>query len=495
MSSSHASSMPFFVALLGAPGAACSTIEGDGTTGVGGTYVSGIMEAGDYDDGADDTEGESPLGPEYEDSCLPGPEGTDWHLGWQITCSASAASREFVNPLDESFVAFEDVSGPFGNICCGGIASVAEADATCQVLCMEHICQAARVQHVTWAVDVSNDGMGGDCLDVSDDCGFDLELCMTGEVHEQVGNPGALFSYFLEADCEATHDQFVSPYGTHGDHWDWVQFPNDPTDDAAPLCAPTPEPEPGPPERVPENEVEEEPGTSVTLSWSVGGEPIGREQSLDAEVDLAYAVDPCGSGDCIGLSRLHVTVPDGIHQGLALENLHLTVEERGVQETPLSASGAFSFAAGSLRATLSLSVDQTPLVITGYNEGRADGVALPRSDTMTLSNLVFGFDDGLIEGALELSINGSFVRHAPDALIKVVDSPTDCALPVALEAASTDLDGEALSHVWWVPPWFLGTGNLLDATLPPGTYRVYLTSFDATGRFDSTARVVVRSCQ
>jgi hypothetical protein len=136
-----------------------------------------------------------------------------------------------------------------------------------------------------------------------------------------------------------------------------------------------------------------------------------------------------------------------------------------------------------------------PLVITGYNDGRVDGVVLPRADTMILSNLVFGFDDGLVEGALELNINGSYVRHAPDALIKVVDSPTACAMPVAFEAASIDLDGEPLTHMWWVPPWFLGTGNLLDAILPPGSYRVYLTSFDSTGRFDSTALEHVRSCQ
>jgi hypothetical protein len=392
------------------------------------------------------------------------------------------------------FLELEDVSGPFGNICCGGIASVEEADADCQTLCMATLCEAARVQHVAWAVDVSNDGMGGSCLDDHDDCGFDLELCMSGDVHEQIALPGALFSYFLEADCEAAHDQAISPYGTHGDYWDWVQFPNEPEDDAAPLCVPIPEPEPGPPERAPENEVEEEPGTSVTLWWSVGGGPINREQSLDARVDFAYAVDPCASGDCIGLSRLHVTVPDGTHQGLTLANLHLDVEQVA-KETPLSGSGAFSFGSASLRATLSLSVDGVPLVITGYNDGRVDGVVLPRADTMILSNLVFGFDDGLVEGALELNINGSYVRHAPDALIKVVDSPTACAMPVAFEAASIDLDGEPLTHMWWVPPWFLGTGNLLDAILPPGSYRVYLTSFDSTGRFDSTALEHVRSCQ
>jgi hypothetical protein len=34
-------------------------------------------------------------------------------------------------------------------------------------------------------------------------------------------------------------------------------------------------------------------------------------------------------------------------------------------------------------------------------------VALPRFDTMTLNNLVFGFDDGVIDAKLELNINGS----------------------------------------------------------------------------------------
>jgi hypothetical protein len=240
--------------------------------------------------------------------------------------------------------------------------------------------------------------------------------------------------------------------------------------------------------------MEAEPGTIVTLEWSIAGGPIDREQSLDADVDFAYAVDPCASGDCIGISRLHVTVPDGTHRGLRLENLHLLVEQV-MEESPLSASGAFSFGSRSLRATLSLSVDGIPLVVTGYNEGRVNGIVLPRADAMTLTNLVFGFRDGPIDAALALNINGTYVRHAPDALVEVVEAPVDCASPVTFEAASSDLDGDALAHVWWVPPWFLGSGNLLDATLPPGPYRVFLTSFDPSGRFDSTALEYVRSCR
>lgn len=496
MSSPHAR-LPFALtlALLCAPIVACSTIDGDGTTGIGGTYVSGLPATDGEYDGADDTEGEPPaFGPEDFNYCLPGPEGGPYFMGWQIACTASSATRSFVNPLDASFVEIEDVSGPFGNICCGGVATVLEADEDCQVLCMEQICEAARVQHVSWAIDVSNDGMGGDCLDVSENCGFDFELCMSGVLHEQLGGPGALFSYFMQAECEAIHDQEISPYHQTENYWSWVQFPNDPLDDVAPLCAPSPENEPGLPENAPENEVEEEPGTSVTLQWSIAGGPLDSEQSLDAEVDLAYAINPCASGDCIGFSRLHVTVPDDTYRGWKLENVHLILE-RAPRETPLSASGAFSLGSGALGATLSLAVDGIPLVITGVNQGHADGMVLPRSNTMTLTNLVFAFDDGMIDAALALNINGTYVRHGPDALIKVVDAPTDCALPVTFEAASTDLDGDSLTHMWWVPPWFLGTGALLEATLPPGTYHVLLTSFDSSGKVDSTALRHMRSCR
>src|SRR5262245_41778946 len=73
---------------------------------------------------------------------------------------------------------------------------------------------------------------------------------------------------------------------------------------------------------------------------------------------------------------------------------------------------------------------------------------------------------------------------ALEPVIKVIDPPSDCAVPVTFEAASSELDGDSLTHMWWVPPWFLGTGNLLDAKLPPGSYHVYLTSFDSSGRFD-----------
>jgi hypothetical protein len=484
---------PVALALLCVLMAACSTIDGGGT-GPGATSEPFYpITVGEYD-GADDTDGALPAGPEYNDDCLPGPEGSDWFMGWQITCNASSATRSFVNPLDASFVEVEDVSGPFGNVCCGGMPPVAEADLDCQVLCMEQICEAARVQHVAWALDVSNDGAGGDCLDVNTNCGFDFDLCMTGTLHEQVAYPGALFSYFLEAECEAAHDQLISPYGSYGDYWDWIQFPNDPADDPVPLCAPIPEPEPGLPEHASENEVGEEPGTTVTLQWSVAGGPIESEQSLDAQVDLAYAVNPCARGECIGISHLHVTVPDGTYQGLVLENLHMILEH-APEEVPLSASGAFFLGPRMLRATLSLVVNGMPLVISGYNEGRARGVALPSTDTMTLTNILFGFDDGMIDATLELDINGSYVRHGPDALIKVIDAPTDCAMPVTFEAASRDLDGDPLTHTWWLPPWFLGTGNLLDATLTPGTYGVYLTSMDPSGRADSTALQYVRACR
>lgn len=205
-------------------------------------------------------------------------------------------------------------------------------------------------------------------------------------------------------------------------------------------------------------------------------------------------MNPCAAGDCISLSRLAVAVPDGIYQGYSLANLRLVLEEP-TQEVPLSASGSFALGPRALHATASFTVEGVPLVITGYNAGRVSGVALPRADTMTLNNLVFAFDDGVLAAALELNVNGTFVRHAPDAVIKVVDAPVGCTAPVAFHAASTDLDGDELSHVWWVPPWFLGTGTLLEASLPPGTYSVYLTSIDPSGRSDSTALRYVRSCQ
>lgn len=495
MSTSRANpSLALALAALGTL-AACSTIDGGGT---GTSATSGLPPPPASDDdtgdaGADETGGGMGLGPEDFDYCFPGPEGTPILRGWHIACTAPTATRSFVNPLDSTYLELEDFSGIFGNVCCGGLATLYEADMACQLLCLELLCEAARVQHVAWAVDVSDDGMGGDCLDVTENCGFDFDLCMTGDYHEQHGQPGMLFSYIMQAECGAAHDQDLSPYSEVLDKWTWVEDGNDPTNDPA-VCAPIPEPEPGPPEGTPEHEMEEEPGTSVTLRWSVGGGTSHTEQSLDVAVDLAYAVVPCTSGDCIGLSRFHVTIPDGTYHGLELRNAHLVLE-RATEDTPLSASGAFSLGPKTLAATLSLTVDGIPIVLTGFNEGHARGVAQPRFDTMTLNNLVFDFDDGVIDAELELNINGSYVRHAPDALIKVIDAPTDCALPVTFEAASHDLDGDSLTHTWWVPPWFLGEGTLLEATLPPGSYRVYLTSTDPSGRSDSTALHHVRSCQ
>lgn len=337
--------------------------------------------------------------------------------------------------------------------------------------------------------------MGGDCLDSAfESCGFDFEECMTGLLHEQTAQPGGLFTYILQAECEATHDQDISPWSNQTETWSWVEFPNVPYNDPVPLCAPEPEPEPGPPERAPEMEVGEEPGTSVTLRWAVADGPSGVEQSLDAKVELAYAIDPCIHGDCITISHIDVSLPDGLYQGFELENLHLVLEEPTVGAR-LSSNGRFALGERSLRATSSFVVDGIPVVIKGYNVGRFGGVADPRSDTMTLTNLFFEFGDGVIDAALEINFDGKHVHRAPDALIKLLDAPTDCAAPVTFVAATTDPDGDALTHVWWVPPWFLGTGTLLEASLPPGTFRIYLSSFDSSGRSDSTALQYVRACR
>lgn len=227
--------------------AGCSTIEGGGTSGGGGGGGGGATsDSNGWDDtggGADDTHGAYPGEPEGFDYCLPGPEGSEFFLGWQVACNASSSTRKLVNPLDSSYAEIQDVSGHFGAICCGGVSSVIEADADCQILCMEHVCEAARVQHVAWALDVSNDGMGGDCLDSTAHCGFDFDQCMTGLLHEQTGQPGDLFTYILQAECEATHDQDLSPWDIQTDSWAWVEFPNDPSNDPVPLCAPAPEPQ------------------------------------------------------------------------------------------------------------------------------------------------------------------------------------------------------------------------------------------------------------
>jgi hypothetical protein len=478
----------------------CSTIEGGGAGGGGSGGGGGTSDSNPWwetdGDGADGTDGNPPAGPEYSDECRPDPAGSQFFHGWQITCNASSSTRKFVNPTDSLYVELQDLSGSFGSICCGGSAHEEVADASCQVLCMEYVCEAARVQHVAWAVDVSNDGMGGDCLDTAwTDCGFDFESCMSGMLHEQVAQPGDLFTYILQAECEAVHDQDLSPWGTDGDDiWDWIELPNIPGNDAAPVCAPAPEPEPGPPERSPEMEIEEEPGTSVTLHWAVADGPSGTEQSLEPDVAIAYSVSPCADGDCISLSRLDLTIPDGIYRGLSLANLHLILEE-ATPAVPLSASGDFVLPPRSIHATSSFTVEGIPIAVTGYNAGSARGVALPHADTMTLTNLAFDFVDGAFGAALEINLNGTYIHHAPDAIIKLVDTPTDCVAPVAFEAASIDLDGDSLTHVWWVPPWFIGTGSMLEAPLPPGLHHVYLTSIDSSGRADSTAFSHVRSCR
>ncbi len=464
---------------------ACSTAAG-GSTGSGGGGTGGPGPDPTTTDAADEGSGGDglPIPPQYGDQC-----GESIALGWDTVCRASSTIREYTNPLTQIVVELDDEFEDFGPLCCEGMPSYEEANAGCEELCFQRLCGEALETHLWWATEVAPG-----CWDGLDpNCGFDMDACLAGTVHEQIiDDPNDDLDpvdYFLEVGCNALNTSGRSVTGT----WDWIQFPeNDPSDDP-PMCSSPAGIGDAPGARQESFSASESAGTHAVLMWDFG-EIGGIESSHALSVDLGYGLIPCGNGAslCIDLRKLDVSVSDVVAQGLQLSHAHLSLEEAPASPFAVVA-GRFTVPDGALRFLLSANVDGVPVILSGTNDGATAGHLT--EEGVTLSGLRFSYEDPLFAATVQIEVASAHHASKPRSAISVLDAPLDCNQPVAFHAATDEPDGEAVSYQWWLPPLTLGSSNTVEAVLPAGNHAVLLMTSDASGRTDATAMSYRRSCK
>ncbi len=465
---------------------ACSTLANTETGGGGGSGGTGGPPPAATDDGADEGSGDdaTPILPQDGDQC-----GESVPLGWETECQVFHTLREYTNPLMQTVVEVEDEFTGFNSLCCEGQPSLAEASAGCHELCRRQLCFEARDTHLWWTVEAAPG-----CWDGTDPyCGFDMEACMTGTVHEQViDDPDDELEpvdYFLEVSCNTAN---LSDRQANG-AWSWIQFPNNDPDDDPPTCSSPEEMGNAPGARSDSFSASDSAGTYATLTWDFG--EIGGIEASDAlSVDLGYRLTPCREGKslCIELTRLDISASDIVAQGLELSQAHLSLEEIPASTIEVVA-GHFTVPGGALQFRLSATVDGSPLTLFGSNDGPMAGHI--REGGLTLSGLRFSYADALFAATVQIEVESAHYASKPRSTISVLEAPLDCHEPVIFSVETDELDGEAVSYQWWLPPLTLGDSATFEAVLAPGSHSVLLMTRDASGRTDATAMSYRRSCR
>lgn len=369
----------------------------------------------------------------------------------------------------------------FGAACCEGLASDKSADAACVELCQRKVCEKARANHLALRTSFCAGG-----------CGFSMSACMTGEWHEQTLDYflAADQKYWLQARCiGAENNESMTD-----DVFDWRERPNDLPLNNPRMCKGTEDSEKDTSVVILDDLATEDAGTVAAVTWATASSS-GREDSQDLAVRFGYDVIDCEDQErCLDLGVLEVSLPATTVQGIALENVNLSVYQVDAQPV-LSSAGAFSFAPGTVHAILSAVAGGVPLVLTGTNRGRAQGQISPAAGVVTLSGLSFGYSDSEIAADLRLDLVGRHVHRGPTSVIAPVDVPSSCDDPVTFRAASFDPDGQTPAHVWWIPGRLVSAGPTLEVVLADGEHTVGLLSRDPDGHIDAVAVPYTRSCR
>jgi hypothetical protein len=437
-------------------------------------------------DSADSTggDGDQQPPPEYGDQC-----GADV-LGWQTSCTAWSTKRSYSDPIQMTTADIEDeLASDFASLCCEGMPSPEEANSGCQDLCMLQLCEQARQTHMWWALDVAP----GCLISDPEACGFDVAACLVGNPHIQMlDDPNDLLDpldYFLDVGCSAYNASDVAV----GGHWLWLEYPDNVPENDPPMCAPSSGLGNDPDTRPSQFIVSEGPGTQATFAWALG-EAHGIETTQDLSIDAGYALVPCDGGrsQCVVLSGLDVRLPATIVHGISLGEHRLSLEEARPDPFEL-VRDRFVLPDHALRFTLTGSVNDLPIFLTGYNEGPAQGRI--SSSTLTLTGLHLGYHDEVFQADLRVDVSATTDESKPSASIRLLDAPASCSEAVMFDASSTDADGEALSHVWWYPPAGFSTGSTLLAAMAPGSHPILVIARDPKGRSDATGIRYDRACQ
>lgn len=341
------------------------------------------------------------------------------------------------------------------------------------------------------------------------DCSFQWESCMQSSFHTPYNQPYktvplaggnflTLLTYEVTVFCDADGSSLrIAP----------EFLPQDPitecVDEAlvtAPVCV-TPDadslnPSVGPwspTTNIADDDVASSAGSHAELSWSFAGSSDS-VRSDDIEVSVNFGVSDCQPGRCFRLSNLSAQIPTTSYHGYTVSNASLHVW--GVAADPsLDSRSYFSYLAGTLYAVVSGRVNGQPFAATSRSIHAATGRSSEISDSFSLHDLVFGFDQSGIHAELRLEIEGTFTNRPPQVSIAVIDAPRDCDDPVAFQARGGDLDADSISYIWLVPSAPSTDGQLLELTLANDetTYLV-MTATDDHQRSGSAAIEYTRRC-
>ena len=227
-----------------------------------------------------------------------------------------------------------------------------------------------------------------------------------------------------------------------------------------------------------------------------GLEPKSSERWPDMQTLLQQLERPCAqaSGDCLSLSQLEVVLPTYTSQGgVSITDATLSVTD--APPAPLS-SGSFTLPAGSVGATATATIAGNESSGKAVTTQDISGRISPATDTVSISNIVFSYDNSFFVADLRIDVQGSYGSRAPVAAIQVVDAPSSCGAPVAFQARSVDYDGDKLDHRWFVTETGESkTGALFETLLQPGTHHVSLLSKDPLNRTGSATLAYQRSCR
>jgi hypothetical protein len=239
------------------------------------------------------------------------------------------------------------------------------------------------------------------------------------------------------------------------------------------------------------NSAHEDAGTHALAQWWAGTEQ-GEQGTIDVTAELAYAVRPCGTAECLELTLVHASIPPGDYGGLTVQSAELTLI--GVSEPPvIDRTGNFVFPPGSLHFLLTASVADVPLAITRTNATATGGRVSHAADLFELADLRLGYEDSDFGAELRLDLVATHTNRAPEAAIKRLHNPLECGEAVVLEAASVDPDGDPMQHYWWTPAGMFQAPTA-ELVLPRGSHFVVLVSVDHRGAHDATSLTYKRSC-
>lgn len=442
------------------------------------SLVLGCSTADGLDPGSSDTGG-PPDPPEPE----PVPEGSacgEETYGWETECEA-VGQVSYENPLDPGqYLELEPFVGPT-IACCEGKPDQATADAACVQSCRDQLCQLAK--------NIYDDIARENEWSCTQGCTFDTEGCMAGIPVQQFPHApfGDYFPHEVTVSCEATNVEPRNPDGTFTFVTQGLVDPEicgeDPAAQAAGLL---------PLGSLVANTAQEDAGTYALASWWTGAGAKSQEGTIDVAAELAYAVRPCGQDECLELTRMHASIPAGPYAGLSVQSADLSLIAVG--EPPvIDRTGGFVFPAGSLHFVLTATVGELPLAIARTNTIPARGRVSHAADLFEVTDLRLGYEESDFGAELRMDLVAAHTNRAPRAAIRRLDTPLDCDEPVVLQAATVDVDDDAMQHYWWTPSG-MAQAPIVELVLPTGAHFVVLVSVDQHGAHDATSLTFKRSC-